>query len=115
VRPSLGLPCFSATKVVISRADVSFSFVILPNKVEMLPRADRHRNPNASCPSCNSRKSSQFAQMIWKVKALGFGHSSRQGAKHVLSNLEGAPSDGLRTVIPSECEGSKKDFSLRSK
>ena len=40
-------------------------------------------------------------------------------AKHVLSEAEGAqsaPSDGVsRTVIPNECEGSKKDFSLRSK
>jgi len=35
-------------------------------------------------------------------------------AKHALSNAEGtqsAPSDGLRPVIPRECEGSKKDFS----
>ena len=39
-------------------------------------------------------------------------------AKHVLSQAEGtqsAPSDGPRPVIPSKGEGSKKDFSLRSK
>jgi uroporphyrinogen III methyltransferase/synthase len=39
-------------------------------------------------------------------------------AKHALSNAEGtqgAPSDGPQPVIPSEGEGSKKDFSLRSK
>jgi len=39
-------------------------------------------------------------------------------AKHVLSEIEGtqsAPSDGPRPVIPSKGEGSKKDFSLRSK
>ena len=40
-------------------------------------------------------------------------------AKHVLSSkVEGTPStqgDGPKSVIPSECEGSKKDFSLRSK
>jgi len=30
--------------------------------------------------------------MIWKLKALGVGNYSRQGAKHVLSNVEGLPS-----------------------
>jgi len=34
-----------------------------------------------------------------------------------LSKIEGQrrKGDGPRPVIPSECEGSKKDFSLRSK
>lgn len=39
-------------------------------------------------------------------------------AKHVLSAAEGTlstQSDGPRSVIPSKREGSKKDFSLRSK
>jgi hypothetical protein len=39
-------------------------------------------------------------------------------AKPVLSSAEGAlrtPSDRPNPVIPSESEGSKKDFSLRSK
>jgi len=35
------------------------------------------------------------------------GIISRKGAK--------TQSDGLKPVIPSECEGSKRDFSLRSK
>ncbi|MDP2605716.1 MAG: hypothetical protein Q8S00_24495 [Deltaproteobacteria bacterium] len=39
-----------------------------------------------------SSKFARRAQMIWKLKAVGVGNSSRQGAKHVLSNVEGSPS-----------------------
>jgi len=38
-----------------------------------------------------------------EAEALGFGNFSRQDAK--------SQSDAPRRVIPSECEGSKKDFS----
>jgi len=54
---------------------------------------------------------------------LKFGNEEEIGktmspAKHVLSEVEGTQRRQVtcpRPVIPSECEGSKKDFSLRSK
>ena len=45
---------------------------------------------------------------------LNFG--SKRDRKNCDSRKDAkTPSDGLRSVIPSECEGSEKDFSLRSK
>jgi len=46
----------------------------------------------------------------------GFGLRNKAIGKTVTpAKMQSAPSDGLRPVIPRECEGSKKDFSLRSK
>jgi len=38
-----------------------------------------------------------------------------KGAKNTKVFVKCRKSDGLMPVTPSECEGSKKDFSLRSK
>jgi hypothetical protein len=49
-----------------------------------------------------------------KCTTISKDPDSLRRAKHVLSRLEGTPrtqSDGLRSVIPSDCEGSEKDFS----
>ena len=46
--------------------------------------------------------------------ARGYPKRGFARAKPVLSEAEGTPrtpSDGTRPVIPSECEGSEKDFS----
>ena len=66
---------------------------------------DRFRASNSVSPWCPF----DVAQGMLCARLLfsDSGFFSRQGAK--------TQSDGPRPVIPSESEGSKKDFSLRSK